>query len=118
MDVTLTSVEDAGNDVLLIKAVVGDQEVEARGWASAITNHYDASANDAKGQRKPNQKPRAMTAAEVKAYCEQRIREANGILPDPVKVDGVVDEAAAAAALERIQTKVVDDAAVPAELVR
>ena len=119
MDVTLTSVEDAGSDVLVIKAVVGDEVVEARGWVSATTNHFDPAAYDAKGQRKANQTPRAMTKAEVTEYATMLVRRAAG-LPDqdPVKVDGVVDEAAAAAALERIQTKVADDAAVPAELVR
>lgn len=71
---TITAVLDAGDDVLKVEALDPDgNKLEAFGWVSATTNHYDASAytTDAAGNlhRDPAALPRAMTAAEVGEYA-------------------------------------------------
>ena len=89
MNLKLIEVLDVGDDVLLARAVDTDQVapegwdtdtqgewtpdvLEATGWVSATTNHYDASAySEADGDlvRDAKAKPRAMTKAEVAAYA-------------------------------------------------
>lgn len=86
--VTIKAILDDGDDVLVVRGTVdgvtidvpdpdheGETvkeplEFEARGWLSALTNHYDASAYDADGNLKDDAKPRQMTTAERRAYCE------------------------------------------------
>jgi hypothetical protein len=75
-DVKLLSVNDAGGDVLVVKAAVGDLEIEARGWVSATTNHYDDASLDSKtGHRRAGARPRAMTPKEIGAYARRLIVE-------------------------------------------
>lgn len=67
---TVTEVLDVGDDVLLVKALDDDgNELEARGWVSATSNHYDPGSYDAAGNLLPDARPRAMTAEEVGSYA-------------------------------------------------
>lgn len=83
---TITEVLDTGNDVLIVKAFDTDETqpddwstadqgewsptvVEATGWVSATTNHYDPDAYDEDGHLIADAKPRTMTAAEVGEYA-------------------------------------------------
>lgn len=93
-DFTITSVADAGNDVLLVTAEDAEgNELLAQGWVSATTNHFDEEAYDANGnlpdpsrkvltfwKRTPGAVPRAMTPEEVGAYARRLIEDA---LPEP-----------------------------------
>jgi hypothetical protein len=95
-DFKIISIEPKSNDLLLITAQVGVETVrvgtdddgetpifeerpiaiEARGWVSATTNHFDADAYDpATGHRTPDAKPREMTEDEKRAYAERVVRE-------------------------------------------
>lgn len=75
MGYTIAEVLDAGGDVLLVRATDADgNEVEAAGWVSATTNHYDPSAYSSDPEtgelvRDEKAEPRAMTPAEVGAYA-------------------------------------------------
>jgi hypothetical protein len=80
---------DAGNDVLLIHGTMdgvytADEgegpklaRLEARGWVSALANHFDADAYQEDGHRKPDAKPRAMTPDEQLDYCKRLIEAQN-----------------------------------------
>lgn len=75
-DLTIVSVVDAGADVLLATAHDADgNELEARGWVSATTNHYDASAYRKDGSRDPKTAARAMTPTEVGEYARTLVIE-------------------------------------------
>ena len=89
--ITLTSIKPMANDDLLIEGTDGrtnpvrigteDDGVtpimenttvifKARGWVSATTNHFDATAYDAKtGHRNPNARARVMTDRECNDYA-------------------------------------------------
>jgi hypothetical protein len=81
MTVQITDVLDAGDDVLLVRAVDADgNELEATGWVSATTNHYAPSAysKDAETDelvRDAKVEPRAMTPAEVGEYAKRLMLE-------------------------------------------
>lgn len=90
-DFTILQTTHVGDDLLLVRGthpdVVGsDGEpaiLEASGWVSAITNHYDDNSLDANGQRKPGTKARVMTASEAQAYVQRLLWEHNGHLIPP-----------------------------------
>ncbi len=79
MTVLVYQVEDRGGDVLYVRGSVDGVEVEALGWVSATTNHYDPADVGEDGYPKPGAKTRAMTAAEARAYVE-------GLLNPPAPV--------------------------------
>lgn len=61
---TITSVVDSGGDVLTVTATdEAGNEVQAFGWVSATTNHFDEPRTD-------SSKPRTMTPAEVGEYAQ------------------------------------------------
>jgi hypothetical protein len=103
--ITLLSADDIGNDVLLVRAIVDDDldPTEARGWVSALTNHYDPDAYGEDGHRLADAKPRHLSDAEARAYCEQLVRDARGIAPKGTPVTRVVDAKAATAKLAEIE---------------
>jgi hypothetical protein len=53
--------------------------IEATGWVSAMTNHYDPDAYGNDGHLLEDAKPRQMTSAERKSYCEQLLLDAGGL---------------------------------------
>jgi hypothetical protein len=65
------------NDVLLIEGTMDGAPVTARGWASALSNHFDAAAYGADGQRKAGATPRQMTSAEALGYARRLLEEQN-----------------------------------------
>jgi hypothetical protein len=101
--VTIKETLDAGADVLVVRGTVDLVEVAARGWMSAMTNHYDPSGyedipestEDAPHDRahgrhlKKDATPREMTREEKRAYCERLLLEAAGksaVGPKPVEL--------------------------------
>jgi hypothetical protein len=88
--ITITETLDAGNDVLVVKGIVDGEEVQARGWFSAMNNHYDEHAYGEDGHLKtelvdpgkdgsaarPAVHPREMSPEEKKAYCERLLADA------------------------------------------
>jgi hypothetical protein len=79
-EIELVEVLDAGDDVLLARGRRGEEELEARGWVSATTNHYPPDAYDEAGALRDDAKPRAMSADEVGAYALALLREQH---PEP-----------------------------------
>jgi hypothetical protein len=89
MEIKITETLDAGGDVLIVRGMVDGVAHEARGWMSALTNHYDAKDyveipapskkvkhGKAHGRHlRSSAKPREMTKKERQAYCEQLLRE-------------------------------------------
>jgi hypothetical protein len=117
----ITDVLNCGNDVLLVKAEVDGQVYEARGWVSAIENHYDDSAYDDDGNRAASAKRRAMTSAEVGDYALRLLLEAHPELaarvknaPDAIKT--ATPPATSAIAFEAPELEL-DPIDVPAEVV-
>lgn len=89
----------AQGDVLLVRGTVDGEPVEARGWLSATRNHVCESDFEevkpgckhrcAGRHHKVGAKPREMTKAEARAYCERLLREAvapAAATPAPVKL--------------------------------
>jgi hypothetical protein len=91
---------DAGNDVLIVRGTVDGQPVEACGWLSAMTQHFDdhdyedipeATEDDVHGKahgrhRKADAVPREMTADEKRAYCTRLLETAAGVAT-PISLD-------------------------------
>lgn len=76
MTVEIFEALDFGDDVLLVRGTVEGVPVEARGWMSAMTNHFEADEYDGDGHLIDGAEPRQMTSAERKTYCETLLREA------------------------------------------
>lgn len=89
MTVEIYEITPLPDDVLYVRGAVDGVAREARGWQSAITNHYDASAytTDADGYavRDPAATSRPMTADEARAYCEQLLAPDGAQPPDHAK---------------------------------
>lgn len=95
--ITNVAWQDAGDDILNVtghrgvqQARVGTEDdgvspiyedrpvvIEARGWVSAMTNHFDPDAIGTDGHRKPNTTPREMTDAERHAYAVSLLEAQN-----------------------------------------
>jgi hypothetical protein len=73
MNLRVTAAFDLGNDVLQVQGYDADtgELCEASGWVSATTNYYPPESYDADGNRLPEAQPRAMTAGERRAYCQE-----------------------------------------------
>lgn len=108
MKIEIKETLDAGDDVLVVRGTVEgvtakDEKgeavpilIEARGWLSATTNHYDTTdyedipeptKDDKHGRAhghhlKKGAKPREMTPAEKREYCEALLAAA---APHPEK---------------------------------
>lgn len=68
--IELIEVVDAGEDRLLVRGRDADgNELEATGWVSATTNHYEPGSYDEDGNLFVDARPRAMTAEEVGTYA-------------------------------------------------
>jgi len=101
-EIEITGIHDLGDDVLEVEAlgpvydatdadekpVKARNRYTARGWVSALTNHFDAAELDAdlvdgkvlrglKGERHPDAKAREMTPAEKREYCLGLLRTQN-----------------------------------------
>lgn len=101
MTVTIIEALDCGEDVLLVRGHIDGLTVEvpapteddpdateevsvvveARGWISAMANHYPADAYDDEGNLADDAQPRAMTKAERRAYAERLLLAS---VPEPV----------------------------------
>jgi hypothetical protein len=70
MAFVIDSYTDTGDDVLRVDAHddTTGRKVTVFGWASALTNHYPASAYAPDGSLLPGATPRAMTNAERNQY--------------------------------------------------
>lgn len=97
MAIQVTAVVELPNDILLIKGTNGTYrvrtgtqddgvtpifedlpvEIEARGWISATTNHFDADAYGDDGHRVSGANPRAMTEQERAEYALRLLGEQN-----------------------------------------
>lgn len=96
MATTVTGAYDMGNDVLKVTGQVDgiEVEVEARGWVSALTNHYGPECytmDETTGalMRVEGATPRAMTAEERLAYFCTLLEEQNRVAvpaPEPVSL--------------------------------
>jgi hypothetical protein len=86
MAANVLSAHDMGGDVLLVTGTVDGLDVQAQGWVSAFTNHFDEHhySHDEDGNltRAEDAQPREMTAEERLSYCERLLIEQN-----PVPVD-------------------------------
>lgn len=77
MTISITGLFDAGNDVLLVRGTTDAMQtedgdplpIEARGWISATSNHFDPEYYGDDGHRKPGATARAMTKDEQRAYA-------------------------------------------------
>lgn len=78
MQITALEATDQGGDMLLVRATVDELPGvwEARGWVSATEQHY-ADAPGPDGHRPKGARPRAMNAAECRAYYLQLLAEQN-----------------------------------------
>ena len=88
MEIKLLSGLDVGGDALEVRAEVRETEgaepvlIVARGWVSAIYNHFDPEhyeeRPDLPGQmtRRDDAVPRRMTDVEVGEYCVRLVKEA------------------------------------------
>lgn len=84
MAANVQKVVDLGGDVLEVTGTVDGIDDDngnpavfvARGWVSAMTNHYDESANDEDGNRLPDARPREMTDDEKHAYWSSLLTNA------------------------------------------
>ncbi len=68
----VTEVVNAGGDILIVRGLDPAQPgviVEAQGWVSALTSHYDPADVGTDGQPRIGAKPRAMTATEIGEYA-------------------------------------------------
>lgn len=70
MAVKVTRVEDHGDDVLVVHGQVDGVAVTARGWVSAMTNHFPGAALDKNGNRDVKATPTSMNDAEKMAYWQ------------------------------------------------
>lgn len=83
METKVSAAFDEGGDVLRIEGEIDGRPVQARGWVSALERHYPATAYDAQGNRRENERgealvnPRAMTPAQRLAYCRALLEEQN-----------------------------------------
>src|ERR1700730_2389460 len=101
-EIEITGLSDLGGDVLEVEALgpahqgigpdnqpatVRDRYI-ARGWVSALTNHFDAAALEedlvdktvlrgVKGERHRDARAREMTPAEKREYCLELLRAQN-----------------------------------------
>ena len=80
MATVILSVEDRGDDVLVVRGTV-EVAVEARGWLSAMTNHYGPGCYDPGGNLLKDAVSREMTEAEKHAYL---VRLLEGAAPSPL----------------------------------
>lgn len=102
MDIKVTEATGLANDQVRVRGLVDGVEVEAFGWRSALTNHYDPKAYDPEtGHRHtapaqeaekmsaeeastialvPRDEPRAMTKDERMTYFEGLLAAA---VPEP-----------------------------------
>jgi hypothetical protein len=72
----VTRVDDLGDDRLRVVGVDDNgEEVEAQGWVSAMTNHFDAAHYGDDGHRVEDAQPREMTDEEKHAYWLQLLTE-------------------------------------------
>lgn len=67
-EIVVSKAVDAGDDVLVVTGTVDGVEVEARGWVSAVSNHYAPSDYGDDGHRKDDAKAKVMTTQEQAAY--------------------------------------------------
>lgn len=75
--ITVTSIKDAGNDVLAVEGVRDARVITATGWVSATTNHYAADTYDDDGHRKQGSTPREMARSEVLEYARGLLEAQN-----------------------------------------
>lgn len=78
--IRITKVQDLGDDVLYVEGVLGeDMVLSARGWVSAMTNHFD---EDAEG----NRTYRMMTRDEKVRYCKDLLLTTLSQLPKDLEL--------------------------------
>lgn len=97
-EILVTEAINLGGDVLQVTGYVGGEPVQAVGWISVLTDHYDDAAYNKKGELRSNAEPRPMTADEAKAYCQQLLADVAGEWPAaepkaPLPVQFDLDEA-------------------------
>ena len=85
-DVQVLKAQDWGNDVLAVMGTVDGVAVEARGWMSAMTNHYQPTDYDEGGNLKDGAKPAVMTDAERLAYMQGLLI---AVAPKPIAIPAV-----------------------------
>jgi hypothetical protein len=85
--IVVTEAFDLGADVLLARGKINGDEIEARGWISAMENHYAPGDYDTIGLLKTTAKARKMNKAERIAYCEQLLAESSQQEPPRIKLD-------------------------------
>lgn len=100
--ITVTSVKDAGSDVLAVEGVRDAQIITATGWVSATTNHYDV---DDEGARVKDAKPRTMTEAEILNYARALLAEQNPTQDVATARDLGLADPDAATALEAVAAR-------------
>jgi hypothetical protein len=85
--IEILDVLDVGDDVLLVHARAGEDEVRAVGWVSATTNHYDDDSLDREtGHRRDDATPRPLTREELLAYAERLVLEQHPGVREPVSL--------------------------------